>query len=161
MLPLVQIKRWIARKDKTLLPLIQVEKQANRALDIYGESKDTLVQKGQVINLSRVKTTGSYWSTLEDTLSHGGQMITLFGDRITVSYCSILEGNSMEDWDKYSIRFEHQYSQPRKFKVVTPVQSTIVSRSFEDNHKGKQKINFKSKFKNFEKTEEVFKTSSF
>ena len=72
-------------------------------MDICCEPKDTLAQKGHVISLSRVKTTGSYWSTLEDTLSHGGQMITLFGDRITVSYCSILEGNSMEDWDKYSI----------------------------------------------------------
>ena len=124
---------------------------------IWCKPEDTLAQKGHVINLSRDKTTGSYWSTLEDTLAHGRHVITLSSDRITGSYCSILEESRMEDWDKYTLRFRYQHSQSSEFKVVTPLQSVIESRNLKNTNKGKQKHNFKSKFKNFKKRKKYSK----
>ena len=156
LLPLVGTKRWMTINNKTWLPFIQENKQANRAMGILvevsgGEPEDTLALRRHVITLSRVRTTGSYWSSFKDTLTHGGQMITLSSNKITTDYCSALEKNRLLNWDKNSSQLEYQYNQPSESKVATSFQNTRLSRSFKDNHKGKKKFNYLSKFKNYKK----------
>ena len=149
------------KNDKILLPIIPVKRKWDtRGVEIlldWDKSEDTLVEKGNVINLSRDVTAGSYWSTSEDTLAPGGHVITLSSDGTTGSYCSILEESRMEDWDKYTLRCRCQQSQSSEFIEVTPLQSVIESRNLKSTCKGKPNHKYKSKFKNFKKRQKYLK----
>ena len=115
-----------------------------------GKPEDTLTLETHVITLTRVKITGSYWSSLRDTLTHEEQRITLSSlssDKITTNYCSTLENTRLLNWGKNSSQLGHQHSQSSKLKAVTSQQNTTISRRFDRKILRVRKYKFKIKVK--------------